>query len=98
MVLYCVKDHDKGKHLDEFYSYIQEKGTTYCAPRSEHRSERGQERRAAMTSGVLAISLRSILGHCAPALEFAGLLEVQAYCLRPERLASRSLPLEQSKL
>ena len=51
-----------------------------------------------MTSGVLAISLRSILGHCAPALEFAGLLEVQAYCLRPERLASRSLPLEQSKL
>ena len=25
MVLYCVKDHDKGKHPDECYSYIQEK-------------------------------------------------------------------------
>jgi hypothetical protein len=28
MVLYCVKDYNKGKHLDECYSYIQERHDT----------------------------------------------------------------------
>jgi hypothetical protein len=38
------------------------KGTTDCGPRSEHRSERAQERRAAMTSKGWAMSLRFFLG------------------------------------
>jgi hypothetical protein len=62
--------------------------------KARHTVDREVSIEASGLLGCLAISLRSILGHCAPALEFAGLLEVQAYCPRPERLAHRSLPLE----
>jgi hypothetical protein len=64
---------------------------THCGPKREHRSERAQKRRVAMTSWGLGYELTFLPRLYASPLQFAGLLEAQAHCPRPERLAPRSL-------
>jgi hypothetical protein len=66
---------------------------TLCGPRKKPRSERAQERRATMTSSELGYELAFLPRLHAPPLQFAGLLEAQAHCPRPERLVPRSIRL-----